>query len=189
MCRLIALSTFFLLVHLSAYSQNLINESLKDRSLIVIKEPFKFTLNQNPWRIKMYLDRINENNSFNDTLLLTNLIDRSKTQDSSVWSSDEITGRILINKGQQIRTKKTIMELDSISDEDRRSLKKQIRKYNNQTSGWRKYPISVSRPICSNDNNYCIIAIEEGNNGGEIGLYELNNDSWSFVGYLDKWAY
>jgi hypothetical protein len=154
-----------------------------------MKEPFKFTLDQNPWRIKMYLERINESSSYNDTLQLKNLIERSKTQDSSSWSSHEITGRILINKGDQIRTKKEITELDSITDEDKKILKKQIRKYNNQSPGWRKYPISVSRPICSTDNNYCIVSINEGNNGGEVGLYELKEDKWYFVGYLNKWAY
>lgn len=190
MCKLIVSSSLFVvMVHLSTYSQTLIDESLKDRSLIVITEPFKFTLDQNPWRIKMYLERINENSSFDDTLLLINLIEKSNAQDSSSWRSDELPGRVLIDKGEKIRTKKAITELDLISDEDRKTLKKQIRKYNNQTSEWHKYPISVSRPICSKDNNHCIISIEEGNNGGEIGLYEFKVDKWYFVGYLNKWAY
>ena len=47
----------------------------------------------------------------------------------------------------------------------------------------------ISEPIYSEDKKHLIIGISNGNNGGEIRLYQKQENSWVFVLNISRWAY
>ena len=47
----------------------------------------------------------------------------------------------------------------------------------------------ISEPIYSEDKKHLIIGISHGNNGGEIRLYQKQENYWVFVLNISRWAY
>ncbi|MDW7694366.1 hypothetical protein R9C00_06420 [Flammeovirgaceae bacterium SG7u.111] len=183
---------FFILLFtpLNAFSQNLLEIALEDKSSIVESTPFYRELNIDTFNT-FYVPRHMKSLNFKDTTLLINLIKKSNLKlDTSKWNQTEFTKKIVVKEeGEFIKVKKALSLFPNLNEEEQKALKKEIRKYNNRTSSWRSFPIAVSRPVFSENGNFSLITIRNGNNGGEIILYEKRNGNWFLVGYVKRWAY
>lgn len=186
--RTIILALCFL--PLSTIGQELLDVALRDKSPIVINEPYIIKLEEDPFYIKRYLDYLNHSSVVvKDTSLIRSLVKLSKVQDTTKWRAEEFLKRIVINNDDFINTKKTTRQLASLNKYKLKEFKKEIRKYNNRSNDWRSFPIRVSRPIYSDDCKFVIVGVIRGNEGSEISLFKSSRSSWIHLGYLERKAY
>ncbi len=183
----------FLLVHLLlvslAFSQEILTVALKKESVIIERIPFKYNLENHKFSLKQYSDNLIEQKVIIDNLIISEFIELSKNQDGKYWTDDELKDRILVDYNKEINFNKAFEKLNPKTKNEIKMLKKEIKEYNSFKNEWKTYPISISRPIYSKDNKYAILAIEQGNNGGNVSLFQKENELWSFVGYITRWAY
>lgn len=124
-----------------------------------------------------------------DSVIVKQLCLKAEKLDTTNWKIDELRNAYLIDDSEilnfkHISTTNNIKEKIALKE-----LKKQVNQVNNQPSKWRSFPITISRPLYSDDGNYALIIFKYGNNGGAINMYRLNVGQWIFAGYLDKWSY
>ena len=169
---------------------------LEDKSKLVNKEPFKFNVDNEKWDFRNRLMSLNEqksiqNNSniLTDSLKIVELFKNAKIQDIRNWKKEELSKAYLISELQNLSFRTVQSELNLTKKEQIKELRKQIRQFKNNPDKWRSFPISVSRPIYSNNKEYALIAYELGNNGGKIVIYKLDGENWIFAGEPVRWAY
>jgi len=181
---LIILITFFA-TELSA--QNIFDVSLAEKSLIVYEKPAKPKL---PFFILFEKEFFNGKNK-SDSLNIRELISKIDTLDInySKWTKNELKNRIVVSKGQKIDLKKEMIKMTYKPKAEQKKLKKEIKSFNNSKSGWRNYPLSISRPIISNDGKMVLITVIRGNSGGSTELYKLEYGKWKYFEHLERWAY
>jgi len=178
------------LLHVSAIGQELMDVALKGQSSIILSEPYIIILKEDPFSINKYLYYLNHSGTVvTDTSLIKSLVELSKFQDTTEWQLKEFNKRIVINPGDYIHQKKVINQLSPLNDFELKEIKTEIRKYNNRSNDWRRFPIRVSRPIFSDDNNFALIGIIRGNEGSEISLFKYSDSSWIHLGYLERKAF
>lgn len=181
---LILLISFFA-TELSA--QNLLKTALEDKSLIVYDKPVKPKL---PYFI-LYEKEFFNGKSKSDSLNIRELISKIDTleTDYSNWKKDELKKGIIVSKGKKIDLKLEMLKVSDKPKIEQKKLKKEIRSFNNNKSGWKNYPLSISRPIISNDGKMALITIISGNSGGSTLLYKMEKNEWKYFEYLERWAY
>ncbi|SMC87864.1 hypothetical protein [Cellulophaga tyrosinoxydans] len=181
---LIILISFFT-TDLSA--QNLLDVALAEKSLIVNEKPAKPKL---PFFILYEKEFFNGKNK-SDSLNVRELMSKVDTLDIdySKWTKNELKNRIVVSKGKKIDLKKEMLKMSDKPKAEQKKLKKEIKGFNNNKSGWRNYPLSISRPIISNDGKMALITIIRGNSGGSTELYKMENGKWEYFEHLERWAY
>ena len=169
-------------------AQNLLENVLKDKSLIVYDKPTKPKL---PYFILYDEKDFFTGKSKPDSLNVRELMSKIDTLeiDYSNWTKDDLKNRIIVSKGKKIDLKQEMLKISGKPKIEQKKLKKEIRGFNNNKSGWRSYPLSISRPIISNDGKMALITIIRGNSGGSTLLYKMENDEWKYFEYLERWAY
>ncbi|TCI90612.1 hypothetical protein [Tenacibaculum sp. M341] len=181
---LIILISFFA-TELSA--QNILDVGLTEKSLIVYEKPAKPKL---PFSI-LYEKDFFYRKSKSDSLNVRELISKIDTLeiDYSKWTKSELKKRIIVSKGKRIDIKKEMHKMSDKPKAEQKKLKKEIKGLNNNKSEWRNYPLSISRPIMSNDGKMALITIIRGNSGGSTELYKMENGEWKYFENLERWAY
>ena len=124
-----------------------------------------------------------------DTTTLEKIVTKSLNFKAEKWKKGELKNTYLIRKGKRIQIKEVLSELTIDDKKEKKSIKRQIRKYNSNPTKWRGLPILISKPVFSDDNQYCIIGYRFGNNGGYTELYKKNNSQWEIIGIFDRFAY
>ena len=159
-------------------AQNIIDVALAEKSLIVYEKPAKPKL---PFSILYEKEFFNGKNK-SDSLNVRELMSKVDTLDIdySKWTENELKNRIVVSKGKKIDLKPKA---------EQKKFKKEIKGFNNNKSGWRNYPLSISRPIISNDGKMALITIIRGNSGGSTELYKMENGKWEYFEHLERWAY
>lgn len=178
------------------FSQSLMEVAILDKSKIIYKKPFKFKLKNSKWDLKYKLESLREQkreskNSeiLTDSLILIELYQNAKSQNLENWSNEEIDNVFLIDKIEYLSVKKIKEVLNIVEKSDIKKLRKQVREYNYDKRKWRSFPLSMSRPVYTNDKKYALIAFNYGNNGGKIIVYHEDKKVWINVGVLEGWAY
>ncbi len=168
-------------------AQNLLEVVLQDRSLIVNEKPVK---PKSPFFI-LYEKEFFAGKSKSDSLNIRELMSKIDTLeiDYEKWAKEEMENRILVSKNKKIDLKQEMLKISDKPKEEQKKLKKEIKGFNNNKSGWRGYPLSISRPIFTNDKNLALITIIRGNSGGSTVLYKFDNGKWNYFEYLERWAY
>ncbi|WP_075344538.1 hypothetical protein [Tenacibaculum agarivorans] len=181
---------FVILFSYNLFSQDLLDLALVDKTKIVNKESYKPNLKTDKWNINNYLYDLNENTQiFNDSTILIELISKSTTQNLTEWKVDELNEVYLTKKNQKISINAALKSIKPKSKKQQRELKRKIRQYNNNPNKWRNWPLSISRPVFSDDNKYSIISYKFGNNGGYSNLYQNLNKEWKLIGVFNRFAY
>ncbi|WP_299316037.1 hypothetical protein [uncultured Aquimarina sp.] len=188
MKKLIYLFVIFFSYNLS--SQDLLGLALADKTKIITKEGYKPNLKTDKWNVNNYLYELNESKPIlKDSIILIELISKTVTQNLTEWKVDELNEVYLIKKDQKISIKAALKSVKPESKEQERELKRKIRKYNNNPNRWRGLPLSISRPVFSDDNKYGMISFKFGNNGGYSSLYQNLNEEWELIGIFNRFAY
>ncbi|RKN01786.1 hypothetical protein D7036_17375 [Aquimarina sp. BL5] len=171
-------------------------KGLEDMTKLIYQKPYKFKVDNDKWANRNRLGSLKEQkiildnpNILTDSLTIVELFENAKIQDLKNWNKDELKNVYLISNNQNLSFRKVQRELELSEKEQIKKLKKQIRQFNNNKSKWRSFPISISRPIYTNDKKYALIAYNLGNNGGKIVIYKLDGENWIFAGEPKRWAY
>lgn len=171
-------------------------KGLEDMPILVHQKPYKFKVENDKWNFRNRLISLNEQKSIQnnpniltDSLKIVELFQNAEVQDSMNWQKDELPKVYLISESKNLNFRNIRNELNLVEKKEIKELKKQIRQFNNNRSKWRSFPISISRPIYSNDKKYALIAYNFGNNGGSIMIYKLDGKKWIFAGEPERWAY
>ena len=117
------------------------------------------------------------------------LRDIYKGMSKSYIANNDFKNAYLIKEGEILSVKKVLSELEIKDKKEVKNLKKQIRQYKNRPNEWRGWPISISKPIFSNDKQFCVIGFVFGNNGGHTELYKKSNSKWERIGIFNRFAY
>ena len=158
------------------YSKPLINLSL-DR--------------QDMWKYAVsLLDNTNKNL---DTTMFSQIIQNSKTIDSTLWQDNESTNCLLVNSRDQIVSKKYAIEKLALTDKKKiKFYKKQINEFNS-TDTYNRNLYYYSRPVFDNSKTFAIVQWDNGHGGlgggGGILLYNLRGDTWTEMGTIMNWKY
>ncbi len=168
-------------------AQNIIDVALAKKSLIIYEKPAKPKL---PFSILYEKEFFNGKNK-SDSLNVRELMSKVDTLDIdySKWTENELKNRIVVSKGKKIDLKKEMLKMSDKPKAEQKKFKKEIKGFNNNKSGWRNYPLSISRPIISNDGKMTLITIIRGNSGGSTELYKMENGKWEYFEHLERWAY
>ncbi|WP_282088678.1 hypothetical protein [Aquimarina algiphila] len=181
---------FVALFSYSMSSQDLLDLALVDKTKIVDKEGYKPNLKTDKWNINNYLYELNESKLIlKDSIILIELISKTTTQNLTEWKIDELKEVYLTKKNQKINVNAALESIKPKSKEQKRELKRKIRRFNNNPDKWRGCPLSISRPIFSDDNKYSMISFKFGNNGGYSSLYKNLNEEWKLIGVFNRFAY
>jgi len=168
-------------------AQNLLEIALEEKSLIVYAKPAKPKLSHFALYEKEFFIGKNKSDSLNVRELISKI--DSLEIDYSHWTKDELKTKIIVSKGKKINLKSEMLRVSEKSKIEQKKLKKEIKGYNNNKTGWRSYPLSVSRPIISNDGKMVLITIIRGNSGGSTELYKMESGKWKHFENLQRWAY
>lgn len=183
-------SIALLQISLSALGQDLLDVALTDKSTIIISKPVKINLREHSFYIHGYMEYLNHRDTvLADTSIIRDFIRLSRSQDTTDWKTKDFNKRLVISENQIINVKKALNELETLTDVEAKAFKKEFRQYNNRTSGWRSYPIRLSKPLFLEDKKLALISVVRGNEGSEISLFELNNGKWVHLGYLERKAF
>ncbi|WP_025665522.1 hypothetical protein [Aquimarina megaterium] len=181
---------FIILFSYNLSSQDLLKLALADKTKIVNKEGYKPNLKTDKWNVNNYLYELNESKLIlKDSIILIELISKTNIQKLMEWKVDELNEVYLTKKDQKIIIKAALESIKPESKEQERELKRKIRQYNNNPNKWRDWPLSISRPVFSDDNKYGMINFKFGNNGGYSSLYQNLNEKWELIGIFNRFAY
>jgi hypothetical protein len=163
--------------------------ALSEKTKLIYEDVYQFRLKNDKWNIDNYLYTLNEQETNIDSTTFKKLVDKSLNFKAEKWKKGDLKNTFLIKKGEKVEIKKVLSELTLADRKEEKSIKKLIRKYNSNPNKWRGLPISVSNPIFSDNNEYCLIGYRFGNNGGYTELYKKNNSDWKLIGIFDRFAY
>ena len=174
---------------LNSFSQEIIDLAVYNKTKLVFENTIPIHLKNDKWNIDNYLDiLINEQKVNIDSLTLVELVNKSTDKMTKQWQKNDFENVFLVKKGEKLSKKKILSELEIADKREIKTLKRQIRKYNNRPHEWRGYPIFISSPTFSADNQFCIIGFKFGNNGGHTELYKKVNSEWKLIAIFDRYA-
>ncbi|MGC6431262.1 MAG: hypothetical protein ACON5F_09500 [Jejuia sp.] len=164
-----------LLIPLFGFLQDLLNVAVQDKSKIINQKPFKFKLKEGKWEMKYRMESLSERtlkypNSYKltDTSVVVELCKNSKKQDSKNWSQEEFKNVFITEDSKFLNFKEIRTNLRLEERQEIKKLRKQVNSYNFNRRSWRDFPLSLSRPIYTNNGKYALIAFKYGNERGEI---------------------
>ena len=174
---------------MSCFSQEILDVALSDKTKLITESVYQFHIKNTKWDIENYLYTLDEQNMKIDSLTFVQLINKALEQKPEQWKKEDFKNVYLIKSGEILSSKKVLSELDIQDKKETKTIKKQIRQFNNHPNEWRGWPISISKPIFSDDNQFCIIGFKFGNNGGHTELYKKSESKWKRIGIFDRFAY
>ncbi len=174
---------------MSCFSQEVTDVALSDKTKLISENVYQFHLKNSKWDIGNYLYTLDEQKLKMDSLTFAQLINKTLEIKAEKWTKEEFKNAYLIKKGEVLSVKKVLSELGIKDKKEKKTIKTQIRQYNKRPNEWRSWPMSISKPIFSNDNQFCIIGFKFGNNGGHTELYKKSDSKWNRVGVFNRFAY
>lgn len=176
------------------FSQNILKEIVLKENCIVIKEKLLIKNHMEHIDYKDLLEYYNQENEFSDCdeKLFNEFKSKLKNEKKGFWNDFDFENSAYLtsfNEKLNLDSIKNLYKNLNYSFEKQKQLIKEIRNYNSNISQYRNFPLMISEPIYSNDKKHLIIGISNGNNGGEISLYENKENSWVFVLDIYRWAY
>ncbi len=175
--------------------QKLFDCALNGKSNILVEKPTKINLGNYSFKTREFLNWLDLNKAeFNkkDTTEIKALINKAKSSAPIYknWTEKELPNKIIIGNNAFISIKNGLEIIPWETKEDKKRIKKEIRKYNNRGTEWRSFPLSMSRPIYSDSGEYALIGFIRGNNGGNVSLYKKNDSkNWKYIEDIYSWAY
>ncbi len=175
-----------------SHYQNLLDSSfLGYGALFVHKKPInKIELDKKEmWAyFSLYRDYAKKNL---DTIMFAQIIQNSKSLDTTDWHDNELTKFILVSgREENISLTKALEKLQPRNSKQKKLYRQQINKYNS-TEPYNRDLVHFSRLVFDNSKNYAIVQWYNGNSGGGggINLYQLEGEVWIKLGSILNWRY
>jgi hypothetical protein len=162
-------------------------------ALIVCSKPItKIQLDKSEMWNYFYFHRDYANKVL-DTVMFAQIIENSKSVDTTFWEDTELKTLVLTNnREEQISKKKAFQKLQLTDKSQIKLCKKQINSYNS-TDSYNRNLYYFSRPVFDNSKQYAIVQWDNAHSGlgggGGIVLYHLQSDTWKEVGIIMNWKY
>ena len=195
------LSIFLILfIFSSSHAQTSIYKNLLDTalrghgSLFVHSKPLVVT-QLDPKEMWYYFENVKEySNRKLDTVMFLQIIQNTKTSDSTVWTDNELPNFLLVKEREEAVSKKyAFQKLGLTSDKKMRFVRKQVRMFNSKQVADRNL-FYFSRPVFDESKTFAIVQWDNGHSyvfgGGGIILYQLQSDkTWKEFGIILNWSY
>ncbi len=175
--------------------QNLIDTALRGHgSLFFLSKPLKVT-RLDPKDMWFYTENVRDySNQKLDTVMFSQIIQNSKTADTTLWTDNELPSFLLLNERSETIAKRYPIQKYKLGD------KKQIRHFTKYVNKFNSTDISdriicyYSRPVFDNSKTFAIVQWDNGHSylggGGGITLYQLQSDkTWKEFGVILNWRY
>lgn len=175
--------------------QNLIDTALQGHgSLFLYSKPLKVT-RLDPKEMWYYIENLRDySNQKLDTVMFHQIIQNSKTADTSFWADNELPNFVLVNERAETVSKQYVIQKLKLTD------KKEIRHFTKYVNKFNSTEIAdrvicyYSRPVFDNSKTFAIVQWDNGHSylggGGGIILYHLQSDNtWKDLGIILNWRY
>jgi hypothetical protein len=151
--------------------------------LIVCRKPLK-SLNLDLSEIDLYIENLKEyDNAAIDSLILVDLIVKSKEIDTSSLTDTEIRFRVLVNsKEENVNEKEAVQKMKTCFVGWNESIAKLVKKFNDKEP-YRRVLDYISRPIYDNSMKYALVSVDM-DHGGSTNIYHLEDGKWKIVGRI-----
>jgi hypothetical protein len=128
-----------------------------------------------------------------DTSMFSQIIQNSKTLDSTLWRDKELTNYLLVNSRDQTVSKNYVVDKFSLTDKKKiKFYKRQINEFNSVDT-YNRNLYYFSRPVFDNSKEFAIVQWDNGHGGlgggGGILLYNLKGGTWTEIGAVMNWKY
>ena len=174
--------------------QNLLDTALSGHgALIVCLKPMtKIQLDKSEMWNYFYFHRDYANKVL-DTVMFAQIIENSKTVDTTLWQDTELQSFIAVSSREETISKKLAFQNLQLKNKSLIKLyKKQINRYNS-TDNYNRNLYYFSKPVFDNSKKYAIVQWDNAHSGlgggGGITLYHLQGDTWKEVGIIMNWKY
>ncbi|WP_291083322.1 hypothetical protein [Flavobacterium sp. BFFFF1] len=171
-------SLLMFLYSLNSFSQDLIDVALRNKSVLILNEAYIIPNSQINY---LELDSI-------DKSIIEEFKLQANEQKASNWNESDFKDRILIKNKERINVDKVLTLSPNLTDRQKKDLRKAIKIYNSTDDEWRTFPLQISKPLYSKQRDYAVIGFIDGNSGGTINLFHLENGEWKSIGGT-RWAY
>jgi hypothetical protein len=128
-----------------------------------------------------------------DTVMFAEIVQSSKTGDTTLWQESELTNCILVNSRDENVSKKYAFRKLAFTDrKQKKSFSKQIDTYNS-ADPYSRNLFYFSRPVFDKSRKHAIVQWDNAHGGlgggGGIVLYQLQGDTWKELGTIMNWKY
>lgn len=128
-----------------------------------------------------------------DTVMFHEIIEKSKTPDTTPWTKQELRRFILVgDRNESVSVTNTASLLGVTDKKLIRQYEDRIRQFN-QSAPFDKDIYYFSRPVFDKSRKFAIVQYDNGHSGlgggGAIILYQRKGDTWSEVGSVSNWRY
>jgi len=172
-----------ILFTIDCFSQDLMQIAMKDKPVIVIDDAFLISedmihyINTSALEFKL------------DQAIISDFKLELRKQHISVWNQSDFIDRIVVKENEKIDKNRLNNFFKNLNSTQKLNLEIAVKNYNMDVQEWRKFPLKISKPIYSSSKDFAMIGFIFGNDGGQISVYNFQNEKWNFVGNLTKWAY
>lgn len=122
-----------------------------------------------------------------DSVQLVHLINKHNSiyKKSKKWAQGDFKNVYFLKEGEKVNMN-AYLKVDTISK--KKEVRKKINIYN-QHSGWTNIPLKISHITYSDDNQFALVKVINGNNGSNVILFQNLNNNWKIKSYLMRLAF
>jgi hypothetical protein len=197
---LMRLSTFLLLfIFSNSFAQtnnyqNLLDTAIGGHGLFLHSKPLKVK-GLNSKELWFYFENAKDySNQMLDTVMFSQIIQNTLTEDTTLWTDNELPNYVLINDRAETVSKKYVVQKLKLTDKIKiKNVTKYVNRFNSTNISDRVI-CYYSRPIFDNSKTFAIVQWDNGHGylggGGGIILYQLQSDNtWKEYCIINKWRY
>ncbi len=128
-----------------------------------------------------------------DNKVLAQIINNSKSPDSTFWTDEELDKFILVkNRDENVNLHYVIKKFKIDNKNEIKSYRKTLKKYNQTAESFRSI-FSFSKPVFDNSKLFAIVCYDKGHSGlhcrGKITLFHFIDNKWQTVGDIYNCTY
>jgi hypothetical protein len=175
--------------------QHLLDTALAGHNALFVHSKPSTIKRLDPTEIKYYIEYAkNRSNVVLDSIILLQIVNNSKSPDTTSWTDNELPNFLLVNNRSERVSKKYAINKLKLTDKSKSKIYlKQINRFNSTTVIDRDI-YYFSRPVFDNSKKFAIIQWDNGHSylggGGGIVLYQLQDErQWKELGVINLWKY
>ena len=123
-----------------------------------------------------------------ETKYLIEIIENSKSVDTSIWLDTELPTSILTEGYKEVLDFNYVIKKFKLTDnKQKRFYRRLINDFNSDFVRRKFY--YISRPVFDNSKKYAVVTISNSFEGGMLTLFKKSGDTWQELGNINRWKY